>query len=135
MVTRFYLVVSFSFFFFKQKTAYEVRISDWSSDVCSSDLNTHVKTRNATCMALATNQPINPLRNTPQMREMNQEQPFLAVYSYDAITDAAAGLLLVDLTKLAAGEFRTNKLRRAVRSEKSRVGKEGVSTRRSRWCS
>src|SRR3546814_3274289 len=26
------------FFFFKQKTAYEMRISDWSSDVCSSDL-------------------------------------------------------------------------------------------------
>src|SRR3546814_2083981 len=33
-------VVSFRFyiFFFKQKTAYELRISDWSSDVCSSDL-------------------------------------------------------------------------------------------------
>src|SRR3546814_9487686 len=28
------------FFFFKQKTAYEMRISDWSSDVCSSDLFT-----------------------------------------------------------------------------------------------
>src|SRR3546814_9586527 len=28
----------FAFFFFKQKTAYEMRISDWSSDVCSSDL-------------------------------------------------------------------------------------------------
>src|SRR3546814_20825024 len=28
----------YSFFFFKQKTAYEMRISDWSSDVCSSDL-------------------------------------------------------------------------------------------------
>src|SRR3546814_1971260 len=28
----------FVFFFFKQKTAYEMRISDWSSDVCSSDL-------------------------------------------------------------------------------------------------
>src|SRR3546814_4457343 len=28
------------FFFFKQKTAYEMRISDWSSDVCSSDLGT-----------------------------------------------------------------------------------------------
>src|SRR3546814_4804167 len=27
------------FFFFKQKTAYEMRISDWSSDVCSSDLS------------------------------------------------------------------------------------------------
>src|SRR3546814_6713179 len=30
----------FYFFFFKQKTAYEMRISDWSSDVCSSDLHT-----------------------------------------------------------------------------------------------
>src|SRR3546814_9902301 len=29
----------FLFFFFKQKTAYEMRISDWSSDVCSSDLS------------------------------------------------------------------------------------------------
>src|SRR3546814_7189834 len=28
----------YEFFFFKQKTAYEMRISDWSSDVCSSDL-------------------------------------------------------------------------------------------------
>src|SRR3546814_10746457 len=33
--TMFVLV---TFFFFKQKTAYEMRISDWSSDVCSSDL-------------------------------------------------------------------------------------------------
>src|SRR3546814_6202115 len=30
-----------SIFFFKQKTAYEMRISDWSSDVCSSDLSDH----------------------------------------------------------------------------------------------
>src|SRR3546814_8976542 len=33
------LVFSFIVFFFKQKTAYEMRISDWSSDVCSSDLS------------------------------------------------------------------------------------------------
>src|SRR3546814_7542363 len=32
------VVVVVRFFFFKQKTAYEMRISDWSSDVCSSDL-------------------------------------------------------------------------------------------------
>src|SRR3546814_2272927 len=32
------LVILVFFFFFKQKTAYEMRISDWSSDVCSSDL-------------------------------------------------------------------------------------------------
>src|SRR3546814_5215227 len=34
------------FFFFKQKTAYEMRISDWSSDVCSSDLFTLSTFRN-----------------------------------------------------------------------------------------
>src|SRR3546814_4444203 len=33
------LLVFVLFFFFKQKTAYEMRISDWSSDVCSSDLD------------------------------------------------------------------------------------------------
>src|SRR3546814_4728615 len=32
------VIVTSLFFFFKQKTAYEMRISDWSSDVCSSDL-------------------------------------------------------------------------------------------------
>src|SRR3546814_14800245 len=35
----------FNFFFFKQKTAYEMRISDWSSDVCSSDLRPGVLDR------------------------------------------------------------------------------------------
>src|SRR3546814_4613706 len=34
--------MSACFFFFKQKTAYEMRISDWSSDVCSSDLMTQI---------------------------------------------------------------------------------------------
>src|SRR3546814_6716746 len=34
-----YVFTSVLFFFFKQKTAYEMRISDWSSDVCSSDLH------------------------------------------------------------------------------------------------
>src|SRR3546814_17740904 len=34
---------AFIFFFFKQKTAYEMRISDWSSDVCSSDLPRHLR--------------------------------------------------------------------------------------------
>src|SRR3546814_14323995 len=37
MLIHFYTCFVF-FFFFKQKTAYEMRISDWSSDVCSSDL-------------------------------------------------------------------------------------------------
>src|SRR3546814_7144523 len=34
-----FIVLQDVFFFFKQKTAYEMRISDWSSDVCSSDLS------------------------------------------------------------------------------------------------
>src|SRR3546814_2902505 len=37
------------FFFFKQKTAYEMRISDWSSDVCSSDLRRQVLPRRGRC--------------------------------------------------------------------------------------
>src|SRR3546814_7716825 len=37
---RLFCVSVLLFFFFKQKTAYEMRISDWSSDVCSSDLRT-----------------------------------------------------------------------------------------------
>src|SRR3546814_14505484 len=40
--------MSIRFFFFKQKTAYEMRISDGSSDVCSTDLNVH---RNPVCSA------------------------------------------------------------------------------------
>src|SRR3546814_10178774 len=38
-VTCLVAIRSIFFFFFKQKTAYELRISDWSSDVCSSDLD------------------------------------------------------------------------------------------------
>src|SRR3546814_6920818 len=43
---RFVMCACF-FFFFKQKTAYEMRISDWSSDVCSSDLSLRVDGRPA----------------------------------------------------------------------------------------
>src|SRR3546814_14846440 len=39
----FYYIWMYLFFFFKQKTAYEMRISDWSSDVCSSDLHATAK--------------------------------------------------------------------------------------------
>src|SRR3546814_1519925 len=40
------LLKFFFFLFFKQKTAYEMRISDWSSDVCSSDLITDIDAGN-----------------------------------------------------------------------------------------
>src|SRR3546814_6365710 len=44
------------FFFFKQKTAYEMRIIDWSSDVCSSDL-AHCATISGSCSTASTSWP------------------------------------------------------------------------------
>src|SRR3546814_3834469 len=38
LIITYFMLCLVCFFFFKQKTAYEMRISDWSSDVCSSDL-------------------------------------------------------------------------------------------------
>src|SRR3546814_6068779 len=46
-----YFVFYYVFFFFKQKTAYDMRISDWSSDVCSSDLVVGLRRRIAENMA------------------------------------------------------------------------------------
>jgi hypothetical protein len=76
--------------------------------------DTHVDTADATCMALPTNQPIAPTRSTPELRAANQEQAFLPIYSYAAVTDAEEGLILVNVNTLADGELRNNKLRRAV---------------------
>jgi hypothetical protein len=73
-----------------------------------------VPSRNATCVALPTNQSIDPLRNTPELRAANQEQAFDPIYRYAVITDAEEGLILVDVTTLADGEPRNNFLRRAV---------------------
>src|SRR3546814_340878 len=49
-VTILSLLLLISFFFFKQKTAYEMRISDWSSDVCSSDLDEGRVNRGQACV-------------------------------------------------------------------------------------
>lgn len=76
--------------------------------------NSGVSSRNATCMALATNQPVNPLRNTPELRRINQEQPFLPIYSYAAVTDSVEGLIMVNIETMADGDFRNNFLKRAV---------------------
>src|SRR3546814_10727912 len=57
-----YLVV---FFFFKQKTAYEMRISDWSSDVCSSDLFCYGWFILPESLPPARRAPFNPRRANP----------------------------------------------------------------------
>src|SRR3546814_3438974 len=99
------------FFFFKQKTAYEMRISDWSSDVCSSDLR----------------------RCTWAHRfEVHDESQAVADGIRREIEDFAPdALLCFDLEAAAIGRFLSAAVR--MRSEERRVGKECVSTCRSRW--
>ena len=48
------------------------------------------------------------------MRQINQEQAFLPIYSYAVITDSVEGLILTNVNTLADGEFRNNFLKRAV---------------------
>jgi hypothetical protein len=74
--------------------------------------DTRVDSTDATCVALPTNQPINPLRNTPELREMNEEQAFHPIYNYAFITDSVEGLFVVDVNTMADGEFRNNFLKR-----------------------
>jgi hypothetical protein len=87
--------------------------------------DTRIESRNATCMALATNQPINPLRNTEQMRAMNQEQPFHPIYHYAFITDADEGLILTDINTFADGEPRNNFVKRAEFRNGAKAWNEG----------
>src|SRR3546814_17060544 len=87
-----FLVVNGYVFVFKQKTAYEMRISDWSSDVCSSDL-------------------VQPRRPGPAASEAPPPRPRHS---------SRWGLH----RRPAASRDR---------SEERRVGKECVSTFRSRW--
>src|SRR3546814_6781986 len=98
------------FFFFKQKTAYEMRISDWSSDVCSSDL---YKAR------------------------FKVDPGVYAPYAYDgawnmitAMKEAGSAKPEAYLPKLAALQ-RTGAT--SQRSEERSVGKECVSKCSSRW--
>ncbi len=75
---------------------------------------TRVVSKNATCVALPTDQNIAPTRNTEAMRKMNQEQAFRPIYHYAVVTDAVEGLILVNVDTLADGELRNNFLKRAV---------------------
>ncbi|MBL8338212.1 MAG: hypothetical protein JNM97_15695, partial [Rhodoferax sp.] len=76
--------------------------------------NTHIASGNATCVALPTNQPIAPQRNTGElMRVTNQEQAFHPIYHYAFISDSREGLIVVNVDTLADGEPRNNFLKRA----------------------
>src|SRR3546814_1398924 len=67
------MLVRFVLFFFKQKTAYEMRISDWSSDVCSSDLPSPAVCVRSLVQMLASS-VISFMRRTPLQRWLCRPQ-------------------------------------------------------------
>src|SRR3546814_10859120 len=104
-------------FFFKQKTAYEMRISDWSSDVCSSDLRLDGADLTRAVLARARAEGGSWRKATLQHANLG-------------------GATLVDMDLSEAGmahcELAGIRLERCRREER-RVGNECVSTCRSRW--
>ena len=77
--------------------------------------NTHIPSKNATCVVLPTTQPVAPAKNQGDlMRVVNQEQPMHPIYNYALITDAEEGLILVDVNTLQDGDPRNNFLKRAL---------------------
>src|SRR3546814_21136265 len=126
-------------FFFKQKTAYEMRISDWSSDVCSSDL-----------LVSAVDDPAVGLQQDRRAEVAVAVPPVArargaAAGAQDAFVEAVElGPVFLRLQPLAVRWRRAlgadPRLDRGVlgvevghRSEERRVGKECVSTCRFRW--
>src|SRR3546814_8082478 len=109
------------FFFFKQKTAYEMRISDWSSDVCSSDLL-----------------QVGDLDSgAPELRadsRYNRDNAFMVAH-YGASSDVFA--VIVRTPDGACSNYgtlmRLDALEWRLRSEGRRVGTECVSPCRARW--
>src|SRR3546814_10257525 len=97
-----------SFFFFKQKTAYEWRISDWSSDVCSSDLGSD------DAEALV-DRAIERFKADPAASELAGQRDLIA----RCFSASSVEAILAALDE--AG------------SEERRVGKESVHTCRSLW--
>jgi hypothetical protein len=74
-----------------------------------------LKTSDATCIALPSNQPVHPPRNEGElMRDANLEQPFHPIYNYAVITDRVEGLILTDINTFADGDLGNNFIERAV---------------------
>src|SRR3546814_14124299 len=111
------------FFFFKQKTAYEMRISDWSSDVCSSDLSLLDKLLSA--LPKESDVDSKPLAQELAGRPLSD---VAFVVREGARLAARSGKERLDQASLLAA-LRTT----PARSEERRVGKECVSPCRSRW--
>src|SRR3546814_12090975 len=106
------------FFFFKQKTAYEMRISDWSSDVCSSDLQPGRRDRVEKIAGAARDHARQQGAGGVDVRH-HVDLPF----QRPQFVGRGRGVVEIGVHAADAG----------IRSEERRVGKECVSTCRSRW--
>src|SRR3546814_4968905 len=110
------------FFFFKQKTAYEMRISDWSSDVCSSDLHDGIDIAGDILAEVGNGfgaHGVPPCELCTLLRTKIQGYPALSSRSSASFRISFSSAMVV--------------CRSWSRSEERRVGKECVSTCRSRW--
>src|SRR3546814_7358282 len=110
----------FIFLFFKQKTAYEMRISDWSSDVCSSDLGVEcsLKSKSVRSKIVKTN-----------LKKYGHENPSSA----DSVKKKRLKTMQDRYEVNNPSQIADVKEKKKQRSEERRVGKECVSTCRSRW--
>src|SRR3546814_13737511 len=119
------------FFFFKQKTAYEMRISDWSSDVCSSDL---AILEDLAWLGLVWEQPVR--RQSDHLADYAQalaalEARGLVYPCFCTRKEIAAEIARAGAAPHGPAEAVYPGICR--RSEERRVGQECVSTCRSRW--
>src|SRR3546814_1995857 len=103
------LIDCFFFCFFKQKTAYDMRISDWSSDVCSSDLMLSFKSKS---LSRQKSSPAQHLRKDDDDENVNEERVNIRF-----IQDENGNTT----SRIAAASV--NKLIEHMRTEERRVGK------------
>src|SRR3546814_16627037 len=130
----------FVFFFFKQKTAYEMRISDWSSDVCSSDLYAHIRPGYEMCFVADGFEELRMATSPHYLYPLPQD---------DVLVFHDVGRCWIGKTeRFGQIEYHLNWMiddregreinhrltfTSEARSEERRVGKECVSTCKSRW--
>src|SRR3546814_3351082 len=121
------------FFFFMQRPAYGWRISDWSSDVCSSDLLQERQDPRFPCgRVAAVRSHVSAVGRHPELAPSARACRSQVVRVVDV--DGRV-LLAVDEEEGLVGQRLdlVDGAHRGQRSEERRVGKEGVSTGRSRW--
>src|SRR3546814_20082580 len=122
------------FFFFKQKTAYEMRISDWSSDVCSSDLHIPGAVYSNYLRSGWRTEMDGVPAQLPRQETLEALIGELGIANDSHVVVVSAGTDALDISSAAPvySPFEGPGHDR-VRSEGRRIGKEGVRTWNTRW--